>query len=471
MSEEKRQLVVIGGGPGGYVAAFLASDLGMKVTLIDPEPNPGGVCLYYGCIPSKALLHIAKLISETGEASKWGVSFGEPKIDIDKLRAWKNTVVQNLTAGTGQLAKRRNIEYIRGKAAFAGSATLNITKVTGEPETLSFEKAIIAAGSRPAVIPKLSINSPRILNSTTALELENIPESLLVIGGGYIGLELGTVYARLGSRVSIVEMMPALLPGADADLVATFFRTANRTFESIMLNTTVAEIKEQNGGIKVTFEGKFSEEKVYEKVLISVGRRPNSENIGLENTNIEVDEKGFIKVNPQRRTAEPSIYAIGDIAGEPLLAHKASAEGKIAVKAIAGKNVEFNPRAIPGVVFTDPEIAWCGLTASQAKEENINVEIAKFPWAASGRAATLGRSDGLTKLIIDPENRKILGVGIAGPGAGELIAEGVLAIEKELTVSDIKSVIHPHPTLSETMMEAAEVYFGQCSHLYRPKRR
>ncbi|MCK4967281.1 dihydrolipoyl dehydrogenase, partial [bacterium] len=404
----------------GYVAAFLASDLGMKVTLIDPEQNPGGVCLHYGCIPSKTLLHIAKLITETKEASKWGVSFGEPKIDIDKLRAWKNTVVRNLTGGTGQLAKRRNIEYIRGKAVFADSSTLNITKVTGESETLSFEKAIIAVGSRPAVIPKLSIDSPRILNSTTALELENIPESLLIIGGGYIGLELGTVYAHLGSSVSIVEMMPALLPGADADLVATFYRTANRTFESIMLNTTVAEINEQSSGIKVTFEGNFSEEKIYEKVLISVGRRPNSENIGLKNTNIEVDEKGFIKVNPQRRTAEPSIYAIGDIAGEPLLAHKASAEGKIAVEAIAGENVEFNPRAIPGVVFTDPEIAWCGLTASQAKEKNINVEIAKFPWAASGRAATLGRNDGLTKLIIDPENHKILGVGIVGPGAGEL---------------------------------------------------
>lgn len=471
MSEEKRQLVVIGGGPGGYVAAFLASDLGMKVTLIDPEPNPGGVCLHYGCIPSKTLLHIAKLIAETKKASQWGVSFGEPNIDIDKLRTWKNTVVQNLTSGTGQLAKRRNIEYIQGKAVFADSSTLNITKVTGESETLSFEKAIIAVGSRPAVIPKLSIDSPRILNSTTALELENIPESLLVIGGGYIGLELGTIYAHLGSSVSIVEMMPALLPGADADLVTTFSGTANRTFESIMLNTTVAEIKEQSSGIKVTFEGKFSEEKVYEKVLISVGRRPNSENIGLENTNIEIDEKGFIKVNPQRRTAEPSIYAIGDIVGEPLLAHKASAEGKIAVEAIAGENVEFNPRAIPGVVFTDPEITWCGLTAAQAKKENINVEIAKFPWAASGRATTLGRSDGLTKLIIDPENRKILGVGIVGPGAGELIAEGVLAIENELTVSDIKSVIHPHPTLSETMMEAAEVYFGQCSHLYRPKRR
>lgn len=474
MTEKKNsnQLVVIGAGPGGYAAAFLAADLGMQVTLIDPESNPGGVCLYRGCIPTKALLHAAKVITNSGEAKDWGVEFSKPKIDLDKMRSWKDNVVKKLTGGLGQLCKRRKIDYIQGKATFVDANTIEVKKYKGNSEQLSFEHAILSTGSHPAAIPDLSIDSPRVLNSTTALDLENIPNSLLIVGGGYIGLELGTVYAVLGTKVSVVEMMPGLLPGADRDLVSVLSKRIENLFETIMLNTTVAELKVRKNGIKVKFEGKGLEKKenLYEKVLISVGRKPNSNNLGLENTKVEVDNSGFIKVNKQRQTAEPSIYAVGDVVGEPMLAHKASHEARTAVEAIAGHKVVFEPRAIPAVVFTDPEIAWCGLTETQAREENLKVEIAKFPWGASGRAITLGRSDGLTKLIIEPDTKQILGVGITGTGAGELISEGVLAIEMAALVSDIMLTIHPHPTLSETIMEAAEVFFGQSTHLYRPKR-
>jgi len=474
MVEKKnsKQLVVIGAGPGGYAAAFLAADLGMQVTLIDPEPNPGGVCLYRGCIPSKALLHAAKVITNSGEAKDWGVEFSKPKIDLDKMRSWKDNVVKKLTSGLGQLCKRRKIDYIQGKATFVDDRTLRVTKNTGNSEQLFFKHAILATGSHPAGIADLSIESPRVLNSTTALDLENIPNSLLIVGGGYIGLELGTVYATLGTKVSVVEMMPGLLPGADRDLVSVLSKRIENLFETIMLNSTVAWMKVQKNGIKMKFEeeGLEKKENLYEKVLISVGRKPNSNNLGLENTKVEVDNKGFIKVNKQRQTAEPSIYAIGDVVGEPMLAHKASHEARTALETIAGHKVAFEPRAIPAVVFTDPEIAWCGLTETQAREENLRVEIAKFPWGASGRAITLGRSDGLTKLIIEPETKKILGVGIAGAGAGELISEGVLAIEMGASVSDIMLTVHPHPTLSETIMEAAEVFFGQSPHFYRPKR-
>ena len=474
MTEKKnsKQLVVIGAGPGGYAAAFLAADLGMQVTLIDPEPNPGGICLYRGCIPTKTLLHAAKVITESGEAKDWGVEFSEPKISVDKMRSWKDNVVNKLTTGLGQLCKRRKIDYIQGKATFVDANTLKVTKNKGNSEQLSFKHAILATGSHPAAIPNLSIDSPRVLDSTTALDLENIPESLLIVGGGYIGLELGTIYATLGTKVSVVEMMPGLLPGADRDLVSVLYKRIENLFETIMLNTTVAEMKVQENGIKVKFEGKDLEkkEKLYEKVLVSVGRKPNSNNLGLENTKVEVDNNGFIKVNKQCQTAEPSVYAIGDVVGEPMLAHKASHEARTAVEAITGHKVAFEPRAIPAVVFTDPEITWCGLTETQAREKNRKVEIVKFPWGASGRAITLGRSDGLTKLIIDPDTKRILGVGIAGVGAGELISEGVLAIEMAALVSDIMLTIHPHPTLSETIMEAAEVFFGQSTHFYRPKR-
>ncbi len=474
MAEKKnsKQLVVIGAGPGGYAAAFLAADLGMQVTLIDPESSPGGVCLYRGCMPTKALLHAAKFITNSGEAKDWGIEFSKPKVDLDKMRSWKDNVVEKLTSGLGQLCRRRKIDYIQGKAIFVDANTLQVKKGEGNSEQLSFKHAILATGSHPADIPDLSVDSSRVLNSTTALDLENIPNSLLIVGGGYIGLELGTVYAALGTKVSVVEMMPGLLPGVDRDLVSVLSKRIENLFETIMLNTTVAEMKVQKNGIKVKFEGEGLEKKenLYEKVLISVGRKPNSNNLGLENTKVEIDNNGFIKVNKQRQTAEPSIYAVGDVVGEPMLAHKASHEARTAVETIAGYKVAFEPRAIPAVVFTDPEIAWCGLTETQAREENLRVEIAKFPWGASGRAITLGRSDGLTKLIIEPDTKRIFGVGITGTGAGELISEGVLAIEMAALVSDIMLTIHPHPTLSETIMEAAEVFFGQSTHLYRPKR-
>jgi dihydrolipoamide dehydrogenase len=469
---KKRQLVVIGGGPGGYAAAFLAADLGMQVTLIDTRINPGGVCLYVGCIPSKALLHLAKVINEAKEAENWGVTFSKPKIDIDKIRAWKESVVTTMTGGLGQLSKRRNIDYIHGKAFFENADTLTVTLDNGKTEIVTFEHAIIATGSKPVKIPSLSLDSPRVLDSTTALDLENIPKSMLIVGGGYIGLEIGTVYAALGSTVSVVEMTSGLLPGADRDLVAVLRKRVARTFDTVMLNTMVKDIKEQKNGIKVFFDGADVEkkERVYEKILVSVGRRPVSGGFGLENTKVEIDEKGFIKVDAQRRTHQPAIYAIGDVAGEPMLAHKASHEGRLAAEAIAGHKVAYGPHAIPAVVFTDPEIAWCGLTESEAKKQERAVNVAKFPWGASGRATAMGIREGLTKLVIDPKTQRILGVGIAGSGAGELIAEGVLAVEMAALASDIELSIHPHPTLSETIMEAASVFFGTSTHIYRPKR-
>lgn len=471
MSE--KQVTVIGGGPGGYAAAFLAADLGMNVTLIDKEKNPGGVCLYRGCIPSKALLHIAKLITETEEAKDWGLEFAKPKINLDRLREWKNEVVAKQTGGLGQLIKVKKINYIQGKASFLNSSTLKIEKADGKTEEHNFENAIIATGSIITAIPSLNIKSKRLLNSTSALDLPEIPKSLLVIGGGYIGLELGSVYAALGSKVSVVEMMPGLLPGADRDLVSFLSKRIEKSYEKVMLESKVSELKEVNNGIQVKIQdkdGKTSTE-TYDYVLMSIGRKPTTEGLGLENTNVKVNERGWIKVNKQMRTDDPNIYAIGDIAGEPMLAHKASHEGRTAVEVIHGKKAAFEPLAIPAVVFTDPEIAWAGLTETQAKEKNIKFEVAKFPWAASGRATTLGRSDGVTKLIIDPDTERILGVGICGPGAGELIAEGVLAIEMGANATDLKLTIHPHPTLSETVMEASEVFFGQSTHIHRPKRK
>jgi len=468
-----KEVTVIGGGPGGYAAAFLAADLGMNVTLIDKEKNPGGVCLYRGCIPSKALLHVAKLINETEEAKEWGLEFSKPKINLDRLREWKNEVVGKQTGGLGQLLKAKKINYIQGRASFINSSALKIEKADGKTEEHKFENAIIATGSVIATIPSLDIKSERLLNSTTALDLPEIPKSLLVIGGGYIGLELGSVYAALGTKVSVVEMMPGLLPGADRDLVSYLAKRIEKSYEKVMLESKVTELKEVKSGIQVKIqdkEGKTTNE-TYDYVLMSIGRKPTTEGLGLENTNVKVNERGWIKVDKQMKTDDANIYAIGDIAGEPMLAHKASHEGRTAVEVIHGKKVTFEPLAIPAVVFTDPEIAWAGLTETQAKEQNIKYEVAKFPWAASGRATTLGRSDGVTKLIIDPDTEGILGVGICGPGAGELIAEGVLAIEMGANATDLKLTIHPHPTLSETLMEAAEVFFGQSSHLHKPKKK
>ena len=468
------QLVVVGAGPGGYAAAFLAADLGLSVALVDPEPNPGGVCVYRGCIPSKALLHIAKLLDETKEAARWGVSFGAPNIDLNKLREFKDSVVTRLTSGTGQLVKHRKIRYVQGRAEILDSHSLRVALVAGGEETLSFEHAILATGSTPAMPPSLALDDPRVMDSTGALDLPDVPRSLLVVGGGYIGLELGSVYAALGSAVTVVEMTDGLLPGADRDLVDILARRISTHMKAVLLKTRVVKMSAAPDGIRVTFEGEqldaSAREQQFDRVLVSVGRRPNAKIPGLDRTGVKVNERGFIDVDQQMRTGEPSIFAIGDVAGEPMLAHKASHEGRVAVEVISGQHAAFDARAIPAVVFTDPELAWCGLTETQARKEARAVTIAKFPWGASGRALTLDRTDGVTKLIIDPESERILGVGLVGPGAGELIAEGVLAIEMGANATDLKLSIHPHPTLTETLMESAEVFFGQATHVYRPKR-
>jgi len=466
------RIAVVGGGPGGYAAAFLAADLGMKVTLIDPEVNPGGVCLYRGCIPSKALLHVAKLIEESHQAKNWGIEFADPKIDLARLRSWKESVVKKLTGGLGQLSKQRSVKYVQGRASFENSNTLRVAKGNRDEESLSFDRIIIATGSRPAVVPSLKIDSPRMMDSTGALDLQDIPKSLLVVGGGYIGLELGSVYAALGTRVTVVEMLSGLLPGADRDLVLPLHKRLEKAFEGILLNTTVKSLKEEKNGIRATFEGKDvkEKEKVFDRVLVSVGRKPNSEISGLDKTRVQVNQRGFIQVNNQLQTDDPSIFAIGDVVGEPMLAHKASHEGRTAVEVIAGHKYTFEPNAIPAVVFTDPEVAWAGLTETQAQAEGRQIKVAKFPWGASGRAVTIDRTEGMTKMLIDPETERVLGVGIVGPGAGELIAEGVLAIEMAALAGDLELTIHPHPTLSETVMEAAEVFYGTSTDVYRPKK-
>ncbi|MFT5127571.1 MAG: dihydrolipoamide dehydrogenase [Rhodothermales bacterium] len=463
-------VAVIGGGPAGYAAAFKAADLGLQVTLIDQEKNPGGVCLYRGCIPSKALLHVAKLIHETAEASEWGLDFAAPKIDLPKMRDFKNGVIGKLTGGLGQLTRARGITYINGRAEFADDHSLTITGADGESR-LTADAYIVAVGSSPTKIPGISIDDPRVLDSTGALELEDIPKSLLVIGGGYIGLEMGTVYAALGSKVTVVEMMDGILPGADRDLADVLAKRIDSMFDSVRLKTKVCGVKALKSGIKVSFEdaeGKASTQ-TFAKILVSVGRRPNSHVCGLENTGVQLDQNGFIKVDGQQRSTVPHIFAIGDIAGEPMLAHKGSHEGIVAAETIAGHAAAFEPNAIPAVVFTDPELAWCGVTESEALARGLNVKVARFPWAASGRATTLGRNDGLTKLIIDVDSERILGMGICGTGAGELIAEGVLAVEMAATANDLKLSIHAHPTLSETVMESAELFFGSSTHMYRGK--
>lgn len=465
-------ITVLGAGPGGYVAAFYAADLGREVVLIDQEPNPGGVCLYRGCIPSKALLHVAKLIYETKEASKWGISFGAPEIDLNKLRSFKESVVSKLTGGLGQLSKQRKINYIQGKGKFLSDRELLVESANGEEITVEFNNCIIATGSLAASIPQFNVDPERIWNSRTALNLPTIPKRLLTIGGGYIGLELSTVYASLGSEVTVVEMLPNILNGADRDLVMFLEKSLKNKLKAIYVNTKVTKVERTSNGIAVEFEGQNVEPKVqeFDYVLISVGRVPNSKNIGLENTAVKVNDRGFIIVDKSLKTHSEKIWAIGDVIGNPMLAHKASAEAKVAVESIIGKKVEFEPRAIPAVVYTDPEIAWAGITELEAKQKGLNVKIGKFPWAASGRATTMDRNDGITKIIADAETDIVIGVGIAGPGAGELIAEGALAIEMAANVKDLALTIHPHPTLSETIMEAAEAYFGHSPHFFRPKR-
>jgi dihydrolipoamide dehydrogenase len=457
---DKAQLVVIGAGPGGYHAAFRAAELGLQVTVIDPEANPGGVCLHRGCIPSKALLHVAKVVSEAAESAEIGVTFSKPKIDVDRVRAWKNEVIEKLTGGLGAKVQQKKLTYVRGKARFKDSHTLIVTAADGAEGELKFEQAIVATGSRPMLLPGAEPGA-RIMSSTGALELKEVPGSLLVVGGGYIGLELGSAYAAMGSKVSVVEMTSGLLPGCDRDLVSVLKRRLDGKFESIQLSTKVAELKEQKNGVMVTLEDKKGEvtKKRFDKVLISIGRRPNTENVGLDAAGIELDERGFVPVDGQRRTRAPHIFAIGDIAGDPMLAHKAYAEADVAAEAAAGRKAQYDPRAIPAVVFTDPEIAWCGLTETEARARKIKVQTAKLPWRGNGRTLTLGRDDGITKIITDPETDRVLGVAVAGPGAGELIAEGVLALEMAAVSEDLRKTIHPHPTLSETIYEAAGALF------------
>jgi len=465
------RLAVVGAGPGGYAAAFHAADLGMQVTLIDSEPNPGGVCTFKGCIPSKALLHAARVLDEAAHADAFGVKFAKPSIDIDKLRAWKDAVVKKQTGGLGLLAKARKVEYVQGRASIASPRSLTVETGRGE-RTVEVDYIVLATGSRPATVPNVSIDSPKVLDSTSALALPDAPERLLVVGGGYIGLELGTVYAALGSKVTVVEMTDGLLPGADRDLAAIVAKRMAGTCEAILLETKVTAVTDEKKGLAVVFEGKSAPAgpQNFDRVLVAVGRRANSAIAGLDKTKVQVSQRGFIEVDGQRRTAEPSIFAIGDVVGEPMLAHKATHEARVAVEAIHGKSSVFDPRAIPAVVFTDPELAWTGLTETDAKRENRTVEIAKYPWAASGRATTLDRPEGLTKLVIDAETERILGVGIVGVGAGELISEGTLAIEMGAVAADLKLTIHPHPTLSETLMEAADMFFGESVHVYKPKK-
>jgi dihydrolipoamide dehydrogenase len=471
--EETRELVVIGGGPGGYPAAFYAADLGMNVTVIDKELNPGGVCLFKGCIPSKALLHVAKLINESREAKNWGVNLGEPEIDLDKLRSYKEGVVNKLTGGLGMLSKQRNVDFIQGTATFIDDNTISVDPVDGDAYEIKFQNAIIATGSHPTQVPGLSIDSPRVLDSTGALELPFNPKSMLVIGGGYIGLEMGSVYHALGAQVTVVEMTPNLLPSADRDLVQPLQKRLKGMFKEFKLKTKVQKLEDKGEHVTVTFEddkGNVTEED-FEMVLMSIGRKPSSSGFGLENTGVKVNDRGWIETDSQRRTHVSHIWAIGDVAGEPMLAHKATYEGKVAVQAIQGKRSIYDPAAIPAVVFTDPEIAWAGLTELEAKEQGIAIKVAKFPWSASGRATTLDRSDGLTKLITHPETEQILGIGICGSGAGELIAEGTLAIEMGATVEDLSLTIHPHPTLSETVMESADAFYGHSPHFFQPKKK
>ncbi len=465
------RIAVVGAGPGGYAAAFYAADLGMQVTLIDPEKNPGGVCLYRGCIPSKALLHVAKVLDEAGHASAWGITYGTPAIDLNKLREHKNKVVEKLTSGTGQVAKLRKVKYLQGWATIVSPTELQVRTASGD-EAVAVDNIILATGSEPSSIPSLAINSPRVLDSTGALDLPEIPKTMLVIGGGYIGLELGSVYAALGTKVSVVEMTDGLLPGADRDLVRLLAQRIEKTFDRVMLSTKVLSMKAAKEAVTVSLEGpNGASQATFDYVLVSIGRRPNARVPGLEKTRVQVTDRGFIQTDFQRRTEEPTIFAIGDVAGEPMLAHKASHEARVAVEAIAGHKAIFEPQAIPAVVFTDPEIAWAGLTETQAGKEGRKVDVVKFPWGASGRAIAIDRVDGLTKLIVDPQSERVLGVGIAGAGAGELIAEGVLAIEMGATVSDVKLTIHPHPTLTETVMEAAEQFFGTATHVYKPRRK
>jgi len=465
------QLLVIGGGPGGYPAALHAADHGLKVILVDDDARLGGVCLNRGCIPSKALLHVAKIIREAHHARDLGLDFGEPTINLDTLRNFVQTkVVGKLTGGIAQLCKGRGVETVNGRAVFLDDHTVEVTGAN--PATIKFEHCIIATGSLPTVPKTFAINDPRVMDSTAALLLPDVPKTLLVVGGGYIGLEIGSIYAALGTKVTVVEFMDGLLPMADRDLVRPLETKLKKEFEAIYLNTKVASLEATAAGIVAVLEGKdVPGSLTVDRVLISIGRRPNSAGIGLDKAGVKISERGSIPIDKQRRTNVPHIYAIGDVGEEPGLAHKATAEARVAVDSIRGEPVEWSPRAIPAVIYTDPEIAWAGLTEKEAIAQNVPHDVLKFPWAASGRAVALDITNGLTKMLVDPTTKRVLGVAIVGTGAGEMIAEGVLAIEMGAVARDVMESIHPHPTLSETVMESAELAYGAATHVAKPRRK
>lgn len=465
------QVVVLGSGPGGYSAAFRAADLGLDVVLIEKNPTLGGVCLNVGCIPSKALLHAAKVITEAEEMDHFGVSLGKPKIDVEKLRGWKQSVVDKLVDGLGGLAKARKVTVVEGKGEFSSANSIDVATAEGK-KVITFDQCIVAAGSEPVTLPFIPHEDARVIDSTGALELDGIPNRLLVLGGGIIGLEMGTVYEALGSKVTVVEFMEQIIPGCDKDIVKPLAKRLEGRFEEIRLKTKVTAVKAQKNGLKVTMEGPDgSEDKLFDKVLVAVGRRPNGALIALDKAGVAVDERGFVPVDNQMRTNQPHIFAIGDVVGQPMLAHKAVHEGKVAAEVCAGEKRAFDARVIPSVAYTDPEVAWVGVTETDAKAQGIKIGKGVFPWAASGRSLSLGRDEGITKVIFDPENDRVIGAAIVGPNAGDLIAEVALAIEMGADATDLGHTIHPHPTLSETVNFAAEMYEGTITDLMPPKKR
>ena len=472
MENQTAEVLVLGAGPGGYTAAFRAADLGKKVVLVDREPALGGVCLNVGCIPSKALLHAARVIAETREMSENGVSFGPPEIDLGRLRAWKDGVVGRLTGGLATLARQRNVTTIRGYGRFTSPHELVVELAEGGGVSVGFEHAIIAAGSEAITLPFIPASDPRVIDSTGALEVEEVPSRLLVIGGGIIGLEMATVYHELGAQITVVELLDQLIPGADRDVVAPLAKRVARLYENVFLRTRVTGVEARPDGLAVSFDGaKAPATDTFDRILVAVGRRPNGSLIGAERAGVAVDPSGFIPVSKQMRTSVPHIFAIGDVVGQPMLAHKAMHEAKVAAEVIAGKNSFFDARAIPSVAYTDPEVAWAGVTENEAKAAGVAYGKGVFPWAASGRSLTLGRSEGMTKVLFDEASGRIIGCGITGPSAGDLIAEAVLAIEMGADAADIGLTIHPHPTLSETVAMAAEAFEGTITDLYLPRNR
>jgi len=470
MDPIQTEIVVIGAGPGGYAAAFYAADLGKKVILIERDDRLGGVCLNRGCIPSKALLHATHQVTAGDESAHRGITFAKPEINLDALRAWKESVLTKLAGGVAQLSKARNVQVITGRGYFDDSQTLRVETAQGN-QFIQCEKAILAVGSKPAMPKVFDLGNPRIMTSTEALDIPDIPARLLVVGGGYIGMELGTVYARLGSEVVVAEALDTVLAGADPDLTRPVLQAARKAFKEIRTQAKVTKMATAGKQIEVVMEHEGQQLKeLFDRVLVSVGRIPAGDDLGLENTKVTQDDKGFVVVNSHQQTEDPAIYAIGDVAGGVMLAHKAHKEARIAVENLCGQPAAFENVTIPAVVFTDPELAWCGITETEAREKGLKVEIAKFPWTASGRALSFDRTDGMTKLIVEPQTERILGVGIVGHGAGELIAEGVVLVEMGATAKDLAMTVHPHPTLSETLMEAAEVFYGHATHALARRR-